>query len=44
VLVAARLAIKYRKTFGRDVVIELIGYRRHGLNEVRLWCCCCWAD
>ena len=29
----ATLASKYRQTFGRDVVIDLIGYRRHGHNE-----------
>lgn len=29
----ARLAIDYRMTFGRDVVIELTCYRRHGHNE-----------
>jgi 2-oxoglutarate dehydrogenase E1 component len=28
-----RLAMEYRRTFGRDVVIELICYRRHGHNE-----------
>ncbi|MFZ2950627.1 MAG: thiamine pyrophosphate-dependent enzyme, partial [Desulfuromonadaceae bacterium] len=27
------LAMEYRRTFGRDVVIELICYRRHGHNE-----------
>jgi len=29
----ARLALEYRQTFGRDVVVELICYRRHGHNE-----------
>ncbi|HYN21203.1 MAG TPA: 2-oxoglutarate dehydrogenase E1 component, partial [Thermoanaerobaculia bacterium] len=30
----ARLAIEYRYTFGSDVVVDLIGYRRHGHSEV----------
>lgn len=30
---AVRLALEYRQRFGRDVVVELIGYRRHGHNE-----------
>ncbi|KAA0888813.1 2-oxoglutarate dehydrogenase E1 component [Oryzomonas rubra] len=30
---AARLALEYRQAFGRDVVLELICYRRHGHNE-----------
>jgi 2-oxoglutarate dehydrogenase E1 component len=30
----ARLAVEYRYRFGTDVVIDLIGYRRHGHSEV----------
>ena len=30
----ARLATEYRYSFGTDVVIDLIGYRRHGHSEV----------
>src|ERR1700730_18425176 len=30
----ARLATQYRYQFGTDVVIDLIGYRRHGHSEV----------
>jgi 2-oxoglutarate dehydrogenase E1 component len=29
-----RMALEYRYTFGNDVVIDLIGYRRHGHSEV----------
>ena len=29
-----RIALDYRYTFGSDVVIDLIGYRRHGHSEV----------
>jgi 2-oxoglutarate dehydrogenase E1 component len=30
----ARMAAEYRYTFGNDVVVDLIGYRRHGHSEV----------
>jgi 2-oxoglutarate dehydrogenase E1 component len=30
----ARMAVDYRYRFGTDVVIDLIGYRRHGHSEV----------
>ncbi|HYK53434.1 MAG TPA: multifunctional oxoglutarate decarboxylase/oxoglutarate dehydrogenase thiamine pyrophosphate-binding subunit/dihydrolipoyllysine-residue succinyltransferase subunit, partial [Candidatus Eremiobacteraceae bacterium] len=32
-IAAMRLAVGYREEFGRDVVIDLIGYRRFGHNE-----------
>lgn len=31
---AFKLAIEWRQTFHTDVVIDLIGYRRHGHNEI----------
>ncbi|TYZ64557.1 hypothetical protein PybrP1_008624 [[Pythium] brassicae (nom. inval.)] len=34
VLQAARLAVAYRTRFGKDVVLDLVGFRRHGHNEV----------
>jgi 2-oxoglutarate dehydrogenase E1 component len=34
VLRAASLAVEYRSTFGSDVVVDLVGYRRHGHSEV----------
>jgi len=32
-IAATRLAMAYREEWGRDVVIDLIGYRRYGHNE-----------
>jgi 2-oxoglutarate dehydrogenase E1 component len=32
-IAAVRLAFAFRREFGHDVVIDLIGYRRHGHNE-----------
>jgi 2-oxoglutarate dehydrogenase E1 component len=32
-IAAVRVASAYRATFGKDVVIDLVGYRRHGHNE-----------
>jgi 2-oxoglutarate dehydrogenase E1 component len=34
VIRVGRLALDYRYTFGSDVVVDLIGYRRHGHSEV----------
>jgi 2-oxoglutarate dehydrogenase E1 component len=34
VLAAAHLAVIYRQTFKKDFLIDLIGYRRHGHNEM----------
>ncbi|KAF1334794.1 Oxoglutarate dehydrogenase, partial [Globisporangium splendens] len=34
VIQAARLAVEYRNKFKKDIVIDMIGYRRHGHNEV----------
>src|SRR5205085_1829645 len=33
VCAAVRVALDYRQRFANDVVIDLIGYRRHGHNE-----------
>lgn len=33
VIWSMQLAVRYRQEFGKDIVIDLIGYRRHGHNE-----------
>ncbi len=33
VLHAAEMALEFRQTFGRDVIIDIVCYRRHGHNE-----------
>lgn len=30
---AVKMALEYRQQFGKDVIIDLIGYRKHGHNE-----------
>ena len=32
-VIAMRIAVAYRTTFGRDFLVDLFGYRRHGHNE-----------
>jgi 2-oxoglutarate dehydrogenase E1 component len=32
-LYAVRLALAYRRRFGSDVLVDVVGYRRHGHNE-----------
>ncbi|HVE78168.1 MAG TPA: 2-oxoglutarate dehydrogenase E1 component [Gemmatimonadaceae bacterium] len=32
-IAAVRIAVAYRVRFGKDVLIDLVGYRRHGHNE-----------
>lgn len=34
VIAVARLAFEYREQFGKDILIDLIGYRRFGHNEM----------
>ena len=33
VVEVARIALEFRQKFGRDVVVDIYGYRRHGHNE-----------
>lgn len=34
VIQVARFAVEYRATFGKDILVDLIGYRRYGHNEM----------
>lgn len=34
VTLACRIAAEYRAKFKKDVVVDIIGYRKHGHNEV----------
>ena len=34
VVQVCRLAMEYRQQFGRDVVVDIVGYRRHGHNSL----------
>ena len=29
------LAVQYRQQFGKDILLDITGYRRHGHNEVQ---------
>lgn len=33
VVQVGRFAANYRQTFGKDIIVDLVGYRRHGHNE-----------
>jgi 2-oxoglutarate dehydrogenase complex dehydrogenase (E1) component-like enzyme len=34
VVKACRLAVRYWQEFGKDVILDMIGYRKYGHNEV----------
>lgn len=34
VIRVCRFMIKYWKTFGKDILVDMIGWRKHGHNEV----------
>ena len=34
VIRVCRFMVKYWKTFGKDILIDMIGWRKHGHNEV----------
>jgi 2-oxoglutarate dehydrogenase E1 component len=34
VLKVARLSVRYWQKFGKDFMIDMVGYRKHGHNEV----------
>jgi 2-oxoglutarate dehydrogenase E1 component len=36
VIFVCKTAAEFRMQFGRDVIIDIVGYRRHGHNEVSM--------
>ena len=34
VVVVSKVAAEFRQKFGKDVVIDLVSYRKHGHNEI----------
>jgi 2-oxoglutarate dehydrogenase E1 component len=34
VIHVCRIAAEYRATFHKDVVVDMVGYRKHGHNEI----------
>ena len=34
VVFVSKLAAEFRQTFGKDVVVDIVSYRKHGHNEI----------
>ena len=37
VIHVCRIAAEYRATFHKDVVVDMVGYRKHGHNEIGMF-------